>query len=343
MRRRGNAIRGVATISDVANAVGVATSTVSRALTQPGRVSEEIRKRVEAAAAELGYRPNPQARSLTSGRTHSIALLIPDVTNPYFFDLIRGTQAQAKARGYRHMLVDTEASEEKEAAAFDELATTVDGIVLTGSRRTDAELAEVAARMPTVVVNREIEGIPSVVIDTSTGVVQALDYLVSLGHTRTAFLAGPTSSWSSARRWSALKTAARRLRVECIKLGPFSGMQSGAAAADAAIHHGVTAALFFNDLIAIGALKRFAERGVAVPRDISVVGCDDIFGADFCNPPLTTLTAPIEQAARIATDMLLTRLQNTGLDLPMARNRERVPAHLTVRGSAGTAPERPKT
>ena len=109
-RRRGKAGRVTVTISDVAKAAGVATSTVSRALTQPGRVSEDLRLRVAAAVAELGYHPNTQARSLTSGRTQSIALLIPDVTNPYFFDMIRGTQAQAKARGYHHMLVDTEAS-----------------------------------------------------------------------------------------------------------------------------------------------------------------------------------------------------------------------------------------
>ena len=261
MRRRGESARAV-TISDVARAVGVATSTVSRALTQPGRVSEALRQRVAAAAAELGYHANPQARSLTSGRTHSIALLIPDVTNPYFFDLIRGTQAQAKAHGYRHMLVDTEASAELEAIALAELPASVDGIVLTGSRLSDAQLVEATRRIPIVVVNREIEGIPSVVVDTSTGIVQALEYLVSLGHTRTAFLAGPASSWSSRRRWEALQAAARRLEVECIRIGPSSDMmQSGAAAADAAIHHGVTGCLFFNDMLAISALKRFARAG----------------------------------------------------------------------------------
>src|ERR1044071_5744696 len=103
MRRRREVAKTVVTISDVAKAAGVATSTVSRALTQPGRVSEDMRRRVESVATELGYSPNPQARSLTSGRTHSMALLIPGATNPYFFDLIRGTQIEAKVRGYRHM------------------------------------------------------------------------------------------------------------------------------------------------------------------------------------------------------------------------------------------------
>ncbi len=332
MRRRADAMRPTVTIADVAKAVGCATSTVSRALSQPGRVSQEVRRRVETMAAELGYRPNPQARSLTSGRTHSIALLIPGATNPYFFDLIRGTQARAKAGGYRHMLVDTEETVELEATALAELSTSVDGVVLTGSRLSDADLLQVAARLPMVVVNREIEGIPSVIVDTSTAIGEALEYLVSLGHTRMAFLAGPATSWSSRRRWQALKAAAARLDVECIKIGPFSSMrQSGAAAADAALHHGVTACLFFNDMLALSALKRFHERGVAIPTQMSVVGCDDIFGADFCDPPLTTLTAPIAEVGRIATDMLLSRLGHSGI--PLVRDRVRVPAYLTIRAS----------
>jgi DNA-binding LacI/PurR family transcriptional regulator len=341
MRRRAGPTNSVVTISDVARAAGVATSTVSRALTQPGRVSDDMRRRVESVANELGYLPNPQARSLTSGRTHTMALLIPGATNPYFFDLIRGTQIEAKVRGYRHMLVDTEASAENEANVLAELTRVVDGVVLTGSRQSDAQLLEVSRRIPLVVVNREIRGVQSVVVDTSAAVAQALSYLTSLGHTRTVFLGGPADSWSGKRRWEALQKAAAQLRVECVHIGPFTDhvgpftdMQSGAAAADAALHHGATACLFFNDVLAIGALKRFADRGVVVPRDMSVVGCDDIFGADFCNPPLTTLTAPIDQVARLATDMLLSRL----LGLPSVRQHEKVSAHLTIRQSTGTVP-----
>lgn len=332
MRRRADAMRPTVTIADVARAAGCATSTVSRALTQPGRVSDEVRRRVETMAAQLGYRPNPQARSLTSGRTHSIALLIPGATNPYFFDLIRGTQARAKAGGYRHMLVDTEETVELEATALAELSASVDGVVLTGSRLSDAELLDIAGGLPMVVVNREIDGIPSVIVDTSAAIGEALEYLVSLGHRRMAFLAGPATSWSSRRRWQALQAAAVRLDVECIRIGPFSSLhQSGAAAADAALHHGVTAGLFFNDMLALSALKRFRERGVAIPAQMSVVGCDDIFGADFCDPPLTTLTAPIAEVGRIATDMLLSRLGHSGI--PLVRDRVRVPAHLTIRAS----------
>lgn len=336
MKRRGDNAKEVVTILDVARVAGVATSTVSRALAQPGRVSESMRQHVLNVAGELGYRPNQQARSLSSGRTHSLALLIPGATNPYFFDLIRGTQIEAKVRGYRHMLVDTEGVAELENQYLRELATSVDGVVLAGSRLTDERLSEIAAHLPMVVVNREVEGVPSVVVDTSTAVTQALDYLVSMGHSRVAFLGGPVSSWSSRKRWEALQVASVRLDIECLNLGHFGETQSGAAAADVALHHKVTACMFFNDMLAIAGLKRFAELGVSVPGDLSVVGCDDIFGADFCNPPLTTLTARIDQVARTATNMLLTRL----LGLPTVRQHERIPASLTVRQSTGPAPEK---
>jgi DNA-binding LacI/PurR family transcriptional regulator len=254
MKRREDMARAAVTISDVARAAGVATSTVSRALTRPGRVSEDMRQRVERVAIELGYYPNPQARSLTSGRTHTMALLIPEATNPYFFDLIRGTQSEAKVRGYRHMLIDTEASAEVEARVLAELTGAVDGVVLTGSRQSDSQLLEASKRIPIVVVNREIDGVQSVVVDTSTAVTRALEYLVSLGHRRMAFLSGPVGSWSSERRWMALERAAAELNVECTRIGPFADMQSGSAAADAVLHFGATAGLFFNDMLAIGAL-----------------------------------------------------------------------------------------
>ena len=337
MKKRSENAREAVTIIDVARVAGVATSTVSRALTQPGRVSESMRKHVLSVALELGYRANPQARSLSSGRTHCLALLIPGVTNPYFFDLIRGTQIEAKVRGYRHMLVDTEGLPELEEQYLLELAGSVDGVVLAGSRLSDERVFELAADLPMVVVNREIEGVPSVVVDTSIAATEALNYLASLGHSRVAFLGGPASSWSSRKRWEALQLAATRLGIECLNLGHFGETQSGAAAADAALHNRVTACIFFNDMLAIASLRRLAELGVSVPGDLSVVGCDDIFGADFCNPPLTTLTARIDQVARTATNMLLTRL----LGMPIMREHERVPASLTVRQSTGPAPARP--
>jgi len=335
MAKRNN-VRTKPTISDVALHVGVATSTVSRALMQPGRVSDEMRLRVEAAAKELGYVPNPQARSLTSGRTLNIALFIPDITNPSFFDIMRGTQAEASARGYRLLLVDTEASAGAEARAFAGLSTSVDGVISASSRLSDEQLLDVGQRTPLVVVNRDVEGLQSVLIDTASGMVHALEHLVSLGHRHVAYLSGPERSWSNRRQWDAIQSASQRLGVECVKLGPFSPtMQSGAAAADSALNEGATACLSFNDLIAIGALVRFSERGLPVPEQMSVVGCDNIFGADFCHPTLTTIAAPFEQAARIATELLLNGLQ---YGESTSQESEPLPSYLKIRQSTGPAP-----
>ena len=189
-----------------------------------------------------------------------------------------------------------------------------------------------------VTVNRDVDGVPAVIIDTPSAMPQALDHLISVGHTSVAYISGPAISQSSARRWTALSSAAESRGVDVRSLGPFAPTtQSGAAAADAAVHSGVTACIVFNDLIAIGMLQRLRERGLRVPEDMSIVGCDDIFGADFCNPPLTTMSSPIEQAGRVAVSMLLAQLN------PLAgggtRIRSVMPTHLTVRGSTGPAPK----
>ncbi|MCW5950751.1 MAG: LacI family DNA-binding transcriptional regulator [Propionibacteriaceae bacterium] len=331
--------RRAVTAADVAKAVGVATSTVSRALTQPGRVSPEMRARVLEAATELGYRPNLQARSLSSGTMQSLALLVPDIGNPSFFDLIRGAQAQAKARGYHQILADTEGSAEVEYSLIEDLPAAVDGLILASSRLSDEQLAEASAKTPLVAMNRDVPDVPSLIIDSRTGTVQAVEHLASLGHRSVAYLAGPASSWSSKQRWQAVQTSARRLGMAAYHLGPFSPTrQTGAAAADAALNQGVTACVCFNDLLAIGALKRLAERGINVPGEMSVVGCDDIFGADFCQPPLTTLVTPSEQAGRVVVDMLLSRLKPFGASIPRPRSREVLVTSLRIRQSTGPAP-----
>ncbi|UCR88957.1 LacI family DNA-binding transcriptional regulator [Mycetocola spongiae] len=328
-----------ATIGDVARLSGFATSTVSRALSNPTRVNAHTREKILAAARELSYTPNAQAQALTSGQTRAVAVLVSDITNPFYFGLIRGTQQQLKAADYMQMLVDTAESGESEAATIGSLRRSADGAILTASRLSDQQLAAVAARMPLVTINRLAPDIPSVVIDTPLGIDQALDHLASLGHRRITYISGPNSSWSNERRWLRMEKSATKLGVEAVRSREYSpDMSSGAAAAEAMINSTSTACIVFNDLLAIGMLERFRERGVRVPEDVSVVGCDDIFGADFCNPPLTTLTAPIERAGRVAVSMLLARL-SAGPNTPAGQS-VLLPTHLTVRKSTGPAPQR---
>ncbi len=325
-----------ARLADIAARTGLATSTVSRALTRPGRVHAATRARVEQAARELDYVPNRAARALNSGRTGSIAVLVSDVTNPFYFGILRGTARQSRAAGLLQLLVDLEESGELEDALLGRLRHSVDGAVLAASRLPDRALAALDPAMPVVVLNRRIPGVPSVVIDTPGGVGHAVEHLVSLGHRSIAYAAGRQGVWSNEQRWRALARAAARLGARAVRLGPFPTTRwpAGAAAADAALNARVTACIAFNDVLAIGMLRRLSERGVDVPGELSVVGCDDIFGADFCSPPLTTIAAPLEDAGRLGVSMLVARLRP---DPPAARAAV-LPAQLVIRSSTGPAP-----
>ncbi|MGN6407167.1 MAG: LacI family DNA-binding transcriptional regulator, partial [Curtobacterium sp.] len=219
------------TIRDIADATGVAPSTVSRALSLPDRVNQATQQRIQQAARELGYVPNSQARALTSGRTRAVAVLVSDITNPFYFDVIRGTQHQLAGAGWTQLLVDTEESADAEMAALSAIAGKADGAVLTASRLSDAQIARFAERTPLVVVNRRPAGVPSVRIDTPGGVEQAGQPLVSLGHRDVHTVAGPDSSWSTERRWTALVRVAKRLGVRVGRVGPHAPFgDSGAAA-----------------------------------------------------------------------------------------------------------------
>ena len=326
------------TIRDVAERAGVATSTVSRALSNPGRVNRRTRERIEQVAAELNYVPSSQARGLSSGRTNAVAVVVPDITNPFYFDIIRGTQKQLKAAGYTQLLVDTEESPEMELDALQKMRKSADGFILAASRLTDAQLSEVSGTQPLVTINRASAVAPTVVIDTPSAIIQALDHLASLGHQKVCYVSGPPTSWSNQMRWKVFQENSLQRGMDTHCIGPFiPKTTSGAAAADAAIRSGATACIVFNDLLAIGMLQRLRERGIRVPEDISIVGSDDIFGADFCNPPLTTIASPIEEAGRVAVSMLLSQLN----PIYGGGNRKLavMPTHLTVRGSTGPAPQ----
>jgi DNA-binding LacI/PurR family transcriptional regulator len=323
------------TINDIAAATGVAASTVSRALTRPGRVNAVTRQRIEAAARELNYIPNSQARALTSGRTRTIAVLVSDVTNPFYFGIIRGTQQELRAAGYAHLLIDTEDSGELETEMLHRMRHSLDGAILAASRLSERALVTLATDIPLVTINRNVRGGQSVVIDTPSGISQAVEHLASLGHKDIVYVSGPEKSWPNEARWTAMRTTAARHGLQAHRIGRFRAERpSGSAAADAVINTRATACVVFNDLLAIGMLTRLRERGVRVPADLSIVGCDDIFGADFCYPPLTTLTAPIDRAGRVAVAMLLSRL-----DPPVPRTALRrqvvLPTHLTIRESTG--------
>jgi DNA-binding LacI/PurR family transcriptional regulator len=326
-----SARRRAVTLNDVAREAGVAVSTVSRALSDPERVNVTTREHVQAIARELGYRPNRLARALPTGRTGMVAVLVPDITNPHNFGLVRGAEAQARAAGSTLIIADTQGRPELESLHLDRLGSSVDGFVLASSRLPDGELRTLAERSPVVLFNRRVDGLASLVTDSADGSRQIVEHLLALGHRSLAYLAGPSAAWSDGERWRALSEHAEAAGARIVRCGPFAPtLDGGPAAADVGLATRATALIAFNDLLAIGVLRRLAERGIAVPGQLSVVGYDDIFGSDFCSPPLTTVAGPVDEAGRALVDVLLS-------------GREPAPTitlatHLRVRASTGAVP-----
>jgi DNA-binding LacI/PurR family transcriptional regulator len=322
------------TIYDVAQAAGVATSTVSRAFSTPGRVSAATRERVLAVAAELGYRPNPHARALLSGRHHTIAMVVSDITNPHYFELIRGAEMRAKASEYTLVLVNAEESPRIEYAQIQRLIASVDGFVLAASRLPDENLRQIADQRPVVLMSRQAPGLASVVLDHVQGCRQIVEHLASLGHRRLIYLAGPPKSWMAKIRWAAIRDAAKQLGLEAQRIGPFTPKAShGGAAADGALNSGATGIIAHNDLLAIGVAQRLEQRSVRVPDDVSIVGFDNIFAADLCTPSLTTLGGAHADLGRAAVEILFDSLGPTRSPSPPPQ--AVLPTELVIRKSTG--------
>lgn len=322
------------TIYDVARAARVATSTVSRSFSTPNRVNVHTRERVMAVAAELGYRPNPHARALLSGRHYTIAMVVSDITNPHYFELIRGAELRAKASEYTLVLVNAEESPRIEYDQIQRLVPSVDGFVLAASRLPDENLEQIAGQRPVVLMNRELHGLSSVVLDHVMGCRQIAEHLASFGHRDLVYLAGPRNSWMAATRWAALSSAADQLGLRAQRIGPFTPKVSqGGAAADGALHAGATGIVAHNDLLAIGVVQRLAERSVRVPEDVSVVGFDNIFAADLCTPSLTTLGGAHADVGRAAVEILLDAVGPAHVDTDPRQ--VVLPTELVLRNSTG--------
>ena len=318
-----------ATIYDIARETGLNASTVSRALNVPGRINATTEKRVREAASLLGYRFNPMARALPTGRTSTLALLLSDITNPAYFPLMRGAELVSTSESHTLVVADAHESPENELATASRLQSSVDGIVLVASRLTDDAIRDLAQLKPVVLVNRRVEGVASVVPDISPGIREALAHLAGLGHRSVAYLAGPSASWMSRHRWDVLLDLAPGLGLSIVEIGPSSPtIEGGGDALQRVRASGVSAVIAYNDLMAIGLLRACAAAGVQVPAHLSIVGFDDIFGSDFTTPAVTTIRTPLGDVGETAVRRLINDVRGVAAEKPPALFTE-----LIIRGS----------
>ncbi|HEY6747873.1 MAG TPA: LacI family DNA-binding transcriptional regulator [Mycobacteriales bacterium] len=329
--RRPPAARSAPTIYDVARESGVAASTVSRAFSRPGRVNAETAKRIRAAADRLGYRTNPLARALPTGKTAMIALVLSDVTNPVYFQIIRGAETAAAAAGYTLLLADTQESSLVEREAIERAIPAVEGLVLSSSRMSDSAIRMAAKQRPVVVVNRVFSDVPCVVTDNVRGMRRVVEHLAELGHDTITYLAGPEASWADGMRWRSIREACVDLELRVRRLGPYRPTIGGGLAATADLLAAPsTAVVAYNDLLAIGLMRGLDRAGVRLPQDMSVVGFDNVFGSDFCTPALTTVAAPLRDLGTAAVQQLLGQLRG---GTPRTGKPTVLPVRLLVRDS----------
>ena len=325
--------RAQVTIGDVAAAAGVSRSTVSRAFSRTDLLSQQTVDHVRFVAHKLGYIGNQAARALSTGHFGNIAVVVPDIANPFFPPLVRAVQSFADRSGFAVFLGDSDESAEREAKLATRLGSQVDGFILASSRLSTEEILDIARARPVVLVNRDIPGIPRVLIDSSGGITEAVAHLKQLGHTRIAYLSGPRESWSDHERRAALSHAASPMGVdvEVVELG----RPSYAAARDAVsalVASGATAAIAFDDVVAHGVLAGLAVRGVNVPSGFSVVGCDDTLAA-ATHPALTTISAASAAAGEAAVGLLMARLESDDQERQLVR----IGTHLVVRSTTDRA------
>ncbi|MDX6561352.1 MAG: LacI family transcriptional regulator [Gaiellales bacterium] len=301
------------TIYDVARLAGVSTATVSRALNGTGQVADAKRIAIDAAVEQLGYRPNTIARSLVTRSTQTIALLLPEITNPFYADLVTGIQQLTLERDYTMLLCTTDFDAEQEERYLRLLrAKHVDGALVDGLVLPPERIARfVEDGFPIVCLDRDVNSraVPLVQVDNRMGARLATEHLLALGHTRIAHIMGAPLRISEERLLGyqgALTRAGLAPDSSLVALGDFTETGGHDAMEELlAAGSGLTAVFAANDLSALGAINAIVASGRSVPGDVSVVGFDDLRLARYTSPPLTTVRQPAREIARHSTELLL--------------------------------------
>lgn len=334
------------TLKDVAVRAGVHPATASRALNPETRllVSEETAARVLAAANDLGYLPNPVARSLRTRRSHTVGMLIPDLNNPLFPPIVRGLEDRLASQGYVVLIGNTDADPDRERLVFEQMRSRhVDGFVIATAKAGSAILAEAArAALPVVLVNRLAgeHAFPSVSVDNERGIALAVAHLAALGHRRIAHIAGPQDVSTGISRYhgylQAMKSAGLPAGPDLVRFASSYTIDEGDRCCRELLESaaGSTAVAAGNDMLAVGCYGALEAAGLTCPDDISVVGFNNMPFIDRLRPPLTTVSFQHYQVGAEAGQLLLERIGS--LDSPVKILY--LAPELIVRGS--TAPPR---
>lgn len=293
------------TLDDVAAEAGVHSSTVSRTLSRPDLVNRDTFALVSAAADRLGYVPNRAARQLAGGRTATIGVLVPDLTNPFFSSTVRAVQRRAAADGRMVLLVDSGGQALAETEAVASLRSNVDGIVVCSPTAKTGRLLSAAHDTPLVFLNRRARSVSSVVVDQERIVGLALEHLQSLGHERIGIHIGPSSYWSTSQRCRHLDLYGRTSTIDLSRLDSFAPtFEGGKSSLDTILDAGITAVAAFNDVMALGVIAEAATRDIAIPEDLSIVGSDGVPFSAMSTPGLTTISAPVDELGECALTAL---------------------------------------
>jgi LacI family transcriptional regulator len=331
----------VVTIKDVAREAGVSVGTASQALRENPAVRDATRRRVQGVAARLRYQPSALARGLVTRRTHTVGLLISDISNPFFIRAVRAIEDSAQENGYNVILCNTDEDPAKETQYLRVLIEKrVDGIILATTAGSLQAVRDVRwRRIPLVLFDRELPRVAAdtVKVDSVLGGRLATDHLLSLGHQRIAIIHGPVVRSTGAERLqgylNSLQEAGMRPQPALIREGNFkadSGRELAQRLLD--LSPPPTALFCTNNLMTVGALQTLGERGVRIPQDLSLVGYDDMEWWTLTHPPLTTVGQPVYELGREAMRLVLAQIQTPGRRRPQ---RVVLKPELILRNSCG--------
>ena len=343
------------TIRDVAGQSGFSITTVSMVLNAgpaADRISARTRAHIGKVARRLGYRPNLFARSLRSRRSHTVGVVVFDITDAYCTQILRGIENHLRRSGYFPIVTDLQNDRSQSQRCIDMLlGRRVEGFIAIGNpvHLDTALLAEFARRdIPAVVIGRELRRGPvsSIVVDNESGTRQAIQHLYQLGHRRIAFIRGPRILIDSRQRWLGIKKFAREaaLKIDSRLVLEIQGRNS-TYAEGCELTEGLlrgrpdfTALVAFDDLTACAAIRALSKAGRRVPRDCSVVGFDDIPGAEFYNPPLTTVQQQLEMQGLLGAKIVEEMIASAGEKGAARAKYRKVSPRLIVRESTCSPP-----